>query len=142
MFDRMKRFAKGSGCAAILAAFLTANVTTTADAGYRHRHHHGDIGFGIAGLAAGAVIGSYLAGPRYPYGPGYAGSYRRNYYVGPHPYQPPYGYPMPLVPAPAYYARPAPWSPAWYDYCFARYRSFNPRTGTFTAYSGRQIFCR
>lgn len=35
-----------------------------------------------------------------------------------------------------------PWSPAWYDYCRSRYRSFNPRTGYFTTYSGRQKFCR
>ena len=35
-----------------------------------------------------------------------------------------------------------PWTPAWYDYCRSRYRSFNPNTGYFTTYSGRQKFCR
>ncbi|NBN63348.1 BA14K family protein [Microvirga tunisiensis] len=35
-----------------------------------------------------------------------------------------------------------PWSPAWYDYCRARYRSFNPQTGTYTTYAGEQRFCQ
>ena len=46
------------------------------------------------------------------------------------------------VPAPVYYGRPAPWTAAWYDYCSARYRSFNPRTGYFVTYSGKRRFCR
>lgn len=46
------------------------------------------------------------------------------------------------APAPVYYGRPAPWTPAWYDYCSARYRSFNPHTGYFISYGGRQRFCR
>ena len=41
-----------------------------------------------------------------------------------------------------YYGRPAPWTAAWYDYCSARYRSFNPHTGYFITYSGRARFCR
>lgn len=126
-------------CGLLAAAVLAASVST-ADAGHRRHHrHHGDIGAGIVGFAAGAILGSVLAAPRYPYGPGYRGSYRRNYYIGPRAYHPPYAYPMRL--APTYYGRPAPWTPAWYDYCFARYRSFDPRDGTFTAYSGRKKFC-
>ena len=46
------------------------------------------------------------------------------------------------APAPVYYGRPAPWTAAWYDYCSARYRSFNPRTGYFTTYRGHKRFCR
>lgn len=34
------------------------------------------------------------------------------------------------------------WSPAWYDYCRAKYRSFNAKTGYYTTYSGRKRFCR
>ena len=34
-----------------------------------------------------------------------------------------------------------PWSAAWYDYCEARYRSFDPDTGTYTGYDGRTRFC-
>ena len=41
-----------------------------------------------------------------------------------------------------YYARPRPWTAAWYDYCSARYRSFNPNTGYYRTYSGRYRFCR
>ncbi|AXS42665.1 BA14K family protein [Breoghania sp. L-A4] len=35
-----------------------------------------------------------------------------------------------------------PWSPAWYDYCSRKYRSFNPDTGYFTTYGGKKRFCR
>jgi hypothetical protein len=34
-----------------------------------------------------------------------------------------------------------PWSPDWYRWCSNRYRSFNPRTGTFIAYDGVRQFC-
>ena len=51
--------------------------------------------------------------------------------------RPSYGYAEP-----SYSYRPAPWSPAWYDYCSDRYRSFNPRTGYFKGYDGEYHFCR
>lgn len=35
-----------------------------------------------------------------------------------------------------------PWTPAWYSYCSQRYRSFNPNTGYFLAYSGNYVFCQ
>ena len=35
-----------------------------------------------------------------------------------------------------------PWSRAWLDACKARYRSFNPETGTFRGYDGLDHFCR
>jgi hypothetical protein len=37
---------------------------------------------------------------------------------------------------------PRPGTRAWYDYCAAKYRSFNPQTGTYTAYSGKSYPCR
>jgi len=37
---------------------------------------------------------------------------------------------------------PAPGSPAWYRYCAAKYRSFNPETGRFLAHSGQWKVCR
>ncbi|MBA5777835.1 BA14K family protein [Stappia sp. F7233] len=43
--------------------------------------------------------------------------------------------------APVSYAY-APWTPEWYSYCAAKYRSFNPDTGYYLAYSGRYRFCR
>lgn len=36
----------------------------------------------------------------------------------------------------------APWTPAWYSSCSQRYRSFNPSTGYYLAYSGQYHFCR
>ncbi|MBO6511456.1 MAG: BA14K family protein [Roseibium sp.] len=79
------------------------------------------VGVGIAGgLAAGAILGSALSQPRY-HAP------------------PPVYYP---APAPVVVYRPAPWSPAWYNYCSRKYRSFNPNTGYFLAYSGQYKFCR
>jgi hypothetical protein len=44
-------------------------------------------------------------------------------------------------PEPAY-AAPVPGTPAWYDYCRAKYRSFNPQTGLFLSYSGEYKPCR
>ncbi len=37
---------------------------------------------------------------------------------------------------------PRPGTKAWYNYCSAKYRSFNPSTGMYTAYSGKQYPCR
>lgn len=34
-----------------------------------------------------------------------------------------------------------PWSPQWFNYCQNRYRTFEPRSGTFTGYDGGQHFC-
>ena len=68
---------------------------------------------GIIGLAAGAILGSALSKPQ-----------QREYIDPP-------------VPAGGY----EPWSPAWYRYCRAKYRSFNPETGYYLAYSGQYRFC-
>lgn len=32
-------------------------------------------------------------------------------------------------------------SPAWFEWCESRYRSFNPRTGTYRGYDGRDHYC-
>ena len=34
-----------------------------------------------------------------------------------------------------------PWTPGWYDYCSSKYRSFNPKRGTFLGYDGKHHFC-
>lgn len=34
-----------------------------------------------------------------------------------------------------------PWTPQWNRWCANRYRSFNPRTGTFRGYDGADHFC-
>ncbi|MEW5421196.1 BA14K family protein [Amorphus sp. 3PC139-8] len=71
---------------------------------------------GVIGFATGAIVGGALSQPRT----------------------------VTVYEEPAYYrgGRPAPWSPAWYSYCDARYRSFNPDTGMYLGYDGRHHFCR
>ena len=43
---------------------------------------------------------------------------------------------------PVYRSEIEPWTGEWYDYCRARYRSFNANTGTFTDYDGVKKFCQ
>jgi hypothetical protein len=78
-------------------------------------------GFG-GGFVAGAIIGGALAAPYY-YGPG---PYYGGPYYGPGPY-----YPAPA--APAYYGGPAPAGPGGdaVAYCMHRFKSYDPRTGTY-----------
>ncbi|MCF1503196.1 BA14K family protein [Afifella sp. H1R] len=79
---------------------------------YRHRNRN-SIGAGVAGLGLGLALGSAMAQPRYYAAPpAYAG------------------------------ARPAPWSREWYAYCASKYRSFDPRSGTFQPYNGPRRLCR
>jgi hypothetical protein len=80
-----------------------------------------------AGFVAGALLGGALIGPRY-YGPG-------PYYYGSGPY----------APAP-YYADPGPYSadPAGGDpvaYCLQRFKSYDPRSGTYLGYDGLRHPC-
>lgn len=35
-----------------------------------------------------------------------------------------------------------PWTPAWYQYCSSKYKSFKPETGYYTTYGGEQRFCQ
>jgi hypothetical protein len=118
---------------------LTLAVPAEAGRGYRHGHGHGHwrggpryvqknyygrgggdtLAAGLLGFGVGAIVGSALT--------------PREVYVAP----------PPPAPAPTYVGYgPAPWTPDWYTYCYSRYRSFNPRTGTFTGYDGYQHFCR
>ncbi|RWA79645.1 BA14K family protein [Mesorhizobium sp.] len=132
----MNRFLK----TAILTAGIAATTLATFSAAnaddwrWRHHHHggHGDaLAAGVVGLAAGALIGSALSGPRY-----YDPAYDDGYYVD--------------RPVRRYYAQPRvvyadryaePWTRDWYEYCSDRYRTFNSRTGTFTGNDGEQHFC-
>ncbi|MDN3718602.1 BA14K family protein [Roseibium salinum] len=36
----------------------------------------------------------------------------------------------------------APFTPQWVAYCSRKFKSFNPNTGTYLAYSGKYRFCR
>jgi hypothetical protein len=115
--------------AALLAVSVSAlTLAGTAEAGRRHHHHHGGAAVaGLFGFAAGAILGSALSQPRYYY-------YREPVYVAPPPVV--YG------PAPVYRAYAEPWTPEWYAYCDARYRSFDPGTGYFRGYDNQYHFCR
>jgi hypothetical protein len=106
------RFMKSVAAA---AAFVVAAVSYTPPAS---ANANDAIIAGAAGFAVGTLFGNATARPRYvpP----------RAVYV---------------APAPVYYG-PAPWTPAWYSYCASKYRSFDPRSGTFIGYDGYRHMCR
>ncbi len=111
------------------ALALVAGVTLTSQATPAHAAKAGrSVSASPAALPPGAILGSALSQPRYVAPP-------PAYYPAPPAY-----YPAP-APAPVIY-RPAPWSPAWYNYCSRKYRSFNPNTGYFLSYSGQYRFCQ
>jgi len=96
--------------------------------GYRRGWGWGGVG---AGLVAGAVIGSALASPYYGYDP--------------------YYYPGPYVapPARSCTARPVPLMPLLslplpkdaVAYCMQRFKSYDPRSGTYFGYDGARHPC-
>lgn len=75
---------------------------------------------GIIGLTVGAIIASQ---PRA--------------YARPRVY-----YERSAPPRTRYYGRPEPYTAEWYRYCDAKYRSFDPQSGTFMSYSGVRKLCR
>ena len=101
------------------------------------RVRRGSRGAGIAagiatGLILGGIIGSSAQSHYYYGGP-------QPYYDGPRVFYPP-GYYGPVY-GPAYrpnYGRPS----GWIAYCFSRYRSFDPVSGTYMGYDGRRHYCR
>jgi len=94
----------------------------------RHRRSHGDaVALGLFGLAAGAILGSVLAQPRYP-----------RHYRAP-AYAPVYGAPVYRAPV---YGVPPVGSPDWYAYCASKYRSFDASDGTFQPYHGPRRLCQ
>ncbi|WP_299471690.1 BA14K family protein [uncultured Roseibium sp.] len=38
-------------------------------------------------------------------------------------------------------SRLQPWTPAWHRYCASKFKSFDPKTGTYLALSGGRKFC-
>ncbi len=93
----------------------------------RHRHNDGAaIAGGIIGLTTGLILGGALNRPYYD--DRYYGR-SRTYY-------------RPAPPPRVYRGRYVAWSPEWYAYCARKYRSFNPQTGYYLAYSGQYRFCR
>jgi hypothetical protein len=87
----------------------------------RWRGHGGGGAALAAGLATGLIIGGLVAAPHYhePY-PYYDDGYYVPRYVGPVGYG----------------------APGSEGYCFSRYRSFDPISGTYLGYDGRRHYCR
>ena len=106
---------------ALGAPLLSATAMPTSvgqvDAIQVHWRGHGGGGAGVAaGLITGLMIGGLIAAP--------------HYYEEPYPY-------------PGYYAAPGPiGAPGWEAYCFSRYRSFDPISGTYLGYDGLRHYCR
>ena len=74
----------------------------------------------------GLIIGGLVAAPQY--------------YEGPYPYYYPYYYPGHYAPR---YVGPIGYgAPGWEAYCFSRYRSFDPISGTYLGYDGMRRYCR
>ena len=112
----IKTIASSAAVATLAAGLMVSAGTSAAEAGNGWQPGVAAAG----GFVAGAIVGSALSQPRYVAPP-----------------------PVYHAPAPrAVYYRPAPWTPEWYQYCSAKYRSFNPQTGYFLAYSGKYRFCR
>jgi len=94
-------------------------------AGGDHWRHHGygaAVGAGIAGLAAGALLGGALTAPQ----PGYYPPPADDYYAT-DGYRPPEAYPAE--------------SPDAEDYCFRTYRSYDPASGTYLGNDGYRHPC-
>ena len=84
-----------------------------------------------AGFVAGAVIGSALASPYYGYDP----------YYYPGPYVAPPGLVVYGAPGPAYAVPVAPVAEDAGAYCMQRFKSYDPRSGTYLGYDGARHLC-
>jgi len=98
-----------------LKSLVASDVT---DVRWRGRGYRGGAGIG-AGIATGLLLGGMMAASPYYYGDG-------PYYAPPY-YGPVYG--------PGYGGSPND------SYCFSRYRSYDPGSGTYMGYDGRRHPC-
>jgi hypothetical protein len=150
----MNRYLKSAVLSLALAATtLSALPAAQAGDGWRRhdgwgrsngwsRHNHsrnGDlVAAGVLGLAIGAlIVGAATASQRDQYEP--VPVYREPV-PRPHPDR---GY---LIERPQVvyndpYVGAEPWTRDWFDYCASRYRSFDPRSGTYVGYDGQRHFC-
>lgn len=96
---------------------------------YRGRRNDDAIALGIIGLGVGAIIGGAIANsqnnPRVIYRPA---PVARDYYPA-----------APRVVNDG--GRFEPWTKSWFRYCSNKYRSFDPSSGTYRGYDGRDHFC-
>jgi BA14K-like protein len=85
-------------------------------------HGGGGAAAAAAGLMTGLIIGGLVAAP---------------HYEEPYPYYYPYfGYYAPRYVGPIGYG-----APGWEAFCFSRYRSFDPISGTYLGHDGRRHYC-
>jgi hypothetical protein len=98
-------------CAVLIGIAAVAAVTSPAEARRWRHHHHHGYGSAAGGFFAGALLGSALTAPRYYYG----GS----------PYYD------------AYASSPG----GSVGYCMQRFRSYDPRSGTYLGYDGNRHPC-
>jgi len=140
----MNRFARTALLSAAMVATVAAPLSS-ANAGHRghgnrhpvivdHRPDNGDlIAAGILGIAIGAII----IGAAQDGGPVIEPRPRPHWDRFPD---------RPDAPQVITYDETAdfavePWSREWFEACDARYRSFDPRTGTFVTRTGQRRFC-
>ena len=119
--------------------------------GYRGGFYYGYAPLGFAGPPFRPYGPPYYCNPydrrAYPYR-SCAYPKRSRVYVAP----PRYVAPRRYVAPPRYVGQPqrvpytknglAPFTPQWAAYCSHKFKSFNPNTGTYLAYSGKYRFCR
>lgn len=146
----MKKIINSLVIVASIAAISVTSVSTAQAHKIKVKHHHqkhvqkqnngnNAVVWGIIGLAAGAIIAGsannrsqqhrvitpqkrHPGANHFPQAPRQTHRQKRKYQQAQQQ-----GY--------------APWSRNWYNYCDNKYRSFNPSTGTFRGYDGRDHFC-
>lgn len=97
--------------------------------------HHGNKGSDLAGVAVLGIIGGALIGSAI------ANSNNQPRYVAPRPTYNHNVYPSAPRKVVTHTGSLEPWTRGWYQYCDAKYRSFNPERGTYRGYDGRDHFC-
>lgn len=133
----MRRIFKTAVLGLAVAATALSGIPAQADHRWHRHHRHHDRGdelaAGLAGLAIGAIVGGILTQPSHSgrvYIDPPAPRYRYRYYG-----------PAPVYSGPVTYHRAEPWSAEWYRACSIRFRSFDPRSGTYLGYDGHRHFC-
>lgn len=109
---------------------------------WRVQRHGSNDGANVAGAAVLGIIGGALIGSAI------ANSKNQPRYVAPRQTYNPNHFPQ--APRRVYKQQKVvtydggslePWSRGWYQYCDAKYRSFNPQKGTYRGYDGLDHFC-
>lgn len=125
----MKKFA----VLAMAAVTATMAAVAPAAAGQTGRDRTAQVAAGIAGFAVGAIVGNALSDDRRV-----AVNHQTSRHSGRHYRNDDRRHPRRQA---TYRTWGEPWSPEWFQWCRANYRSFNPQTGTWRGYDGKVRFC-